>query len=196
MRVPDPRCCPRRAEAGDRGVLQGVVDVAGRTIEVQWLVSQGKEVEAEWQGRPFLLVDTGGWLPGGSDLDEKVSRQSERAIGDADAVKATTLGFKNIARIMKLVEPAATTAPRTRIWKWYWCAAITTRTPAILHVNLRGRGRQSLRLPCFAFCERGAILPAFTSFTGGGAYTPGEGDRVFAIVENEIIQATTAAHKR
>ncbi|MEP6835558.1 MAG: zinc-dependent metalloprotease, partial [Gemmatimonas sp.] len=34
--------------------------------------------------------------------------QSE-AIGDADAVKATTLGFKNIARIMKLVEPAAST---------------------------------------------------------------------------------------
>src|SRR5690625_677321 len=45
-----------------------------------------KEVEAEWQGRPFLLVDTGGWLPRGSDLDEKVSRQSERAIDEADAI--------------------------------------------------------------------------------------------------------------
>ncbi|MFN5598768.1 MAG: zinc-dependent metalloprotease, partial [Gemmatimonas sp.] len=33
--------------------------------------------------------------------------QSE-AIGDADAVRATTLGFKNIARVMKLVERAAT----------------------------------------------------------------------------------------
>ena len=41
---------------------------------------------------------------GGADPGE----QSE-AIGDADAVKATALGFKNIARIMKLVEPAATT---------------------------------------------------------------------------------------
>jgi GTP-binding protein len=45
-----------------------------------------KEVEAEWQGRPFLLVDTGGWLPGGDSLDEKVSLQSERAMGEADAV--------------------------------------------------------------------------------------------------------------
>ena len=45
-----------------------------------------KVVEAEWQGYPFLLVDTGGWLPGGDDLDEKVTRQSERAIHDADAV--------------------------------------------------------------------------------------------------------------
>ena len=45
-----------------------------------------KEVEGEWQGQPFLLVDTGGWLPGGSTLDSKVSQQSERAIRDADAV--------------------------------------------------------------------------------------------------------------
>jgi GTP-binding protein len=45
-----------------------------------------KEVEAEWQGVPFLLVDTGGWMPGGSSLDEKVSRQSEKAMRDADVV--------------------------------------------------------------------------------------------------------------
>lgn len=45
-----------------------------------------KEVEAEWLGRPFLLVDTGGWLPGGSDLDAKVSRQVEAAVKSADLV--------------------------------------------------------------------------------------------------------------
>jgi GTP-binding protein len=45
-----------------------------------------KEVAAEWQGHRFLLVDTGGWMPGGSALDEKVSRQSETAIREADAV--------------------------------------------------------------------------------------------------------------
>ncbi len=43
---------------------------------------------------------------GGADPGE----QSE-AIGDADAVRATALGFKNIERIMKLVMPAATTDP-------------------------------------------------------------------------------------
>ncbi len=32
------------------------------------------------------MVDTGGWLPGGSTLDEKVSAQSERAVREADAV--------------------------------------------------------------------------------------------------------------
>ena len=45
-----------------------------------------KEVEAEWNGVSFTLVDTGGWVPGGNDLDAKVSRQSEQAIRDADAV--------------------------------------------------------------------------------------------------------------
>ena len=45
-----------------------------------------KEVEADWQGTGFILVDTGGWVPGGSDLDAKVSRQSEHAIREADAV--------------------------------------------------------------------------------------------------------------
>jgi GTPase len=44
------------------------------------------EVEADWQGRRFLLVDTGGWVAGGSDLDDKVSRQSERAVDEADVV--------------------------------------------------------------------------------------------------------------
>lgn len=45
-----------------------------------------KEVDAEWLGVGFRLVDTGGWMPGGSDLDAKVSRQSEQAIREADAV--------------------------------------------------------------------------------------------------------------
>lgn len=45
-----------------------------------------KEVEADWQGHSFVVVDTGGWLAKGSELDSKVSRQSESAIADADAV--------------------------------------------------------------------------------------------------------------
>jgi uncharacterized protein len=57
------------------------------------------------------------------------------------------------------------------------------------HVHLRGRGRQGVRLPCFAFRERWAVLPAFTSFTGGGAYTPAAGDRIFAIAEGDVIPA-------
>ena len=45
-----------------------------------------QEREAVWLGQRFLLVDTGGWLPGGSDLDVKVSRQVEKAVRGADLV--------------------------------------------------------------------------------------------------------------
>jgi GTPase len=45
-----------------------------------------KEEQAEWLGVPFMVVDTGGWLPGGSDLDVKVSRQVEAAVRAADVV--------------------------------------------------------------------------------------------------------------
>jgi GTP-binding protein len=45
-----------------------------------------KELEAEWLDVPFLAVDTGGWMPGGDDLDEKVSRQVEAAVREADVV--------------------------------------------------------------------------------------------------------------
>ncbi|MGH9191268.1 MAG: ribosome biogenesis GTPase Der, partial [Acidimicrobiales bacterium] len=45
-----------------------------------------KDVDADWLGRPFRLVDTGGWMVGGSDLDARVSQQAERAIAEADVV--------------------------------------------------------------------------------------------------------------
>jgi GTP-binding protein len=48
-----------------------------------------KEVEADWLGNRFVLVDTGGWLPGGGDLEEKVSRQVEAAVREADLVLFT-----------------------------------------------------------------------------------------------------------
>lgn len=41
---------------------------------------------ATWLGREFRIVDTGGWLPSGSELDDKVSRQVEEAVRTADLV--------------------------------------------------------------------------------------------------------------
>ncbi len=45
-----------------------------------------KEVEADWQGRAFTVVDTGGWLVSGDALEDKVSRQAWAALDDADVV--------------------------------------------------------------------------------------------------------------
>ncbi len=45
-----------------------------------------KTIDAEWLGVPFSVVDTGGWMPSGDQLDEKVSGQVEAAVRDADVV--------------------------------------------------------------------------------------------------------------
>jgi GTP-binding protein len=70
-----------------------------------------KEVDADWQGVPFTLVDTGGWMPGGSDLDAKVSRQSEQAIRSAHAVLLVVDAVTGItdedARIAEVVRTLA-----------------------------------------------------------------------------------------
>jgi len=44
------------------------------------------ELDCEWNGRPFVVVDTGGWLGRGDTLDAKVARQAERAVAAADLV--------------------------------------------------------------------------------------------------------------
>ena len=51
---------------------------------------------------------------------------------------------------------------------------------------LRGRGGDRLRLPCFVFGERGAILPAFGEFTGHADVTRKPGDRIFVVGEDRI----------
>jgi GTP-binding protein len=77
-----------------------------------------KEVEAEWLGRPFRLVDTGGWLPEGASivdkaLDQNVSRQSEKAVREADLVLFVVdvaIGVtEEDARVADLLRRAGTT---------------------------------------------------------------------------------------
>jgi GTP-binding protein len=44
------------------------------------------ELDCEWNGRPFVVVDTGGWVGRGDTLDAKVTGQAERAVAAADLV--------------------------------------------------------------------------------------------------------------
>jgi DNA ligase-associated metallophosphoesterase len=54
-------------------------------------------------------------------------------------------------------------------------------------VNLVGRGRQSITLPCFAFSTRQVILPSFGKFTGRVAIRSSQNDRIFAILKDKVI---------
>ncbi len=54
-------------------------------------------------------------------------------------------------------------------------------------VNLAGKARQSLTLPCFAFGDKQAILPSFGKFTGRVAIRSRNTDRIFAVLKDNVI---------
>lgn len=56
-------------------------------------------------------------------------------------------------------------------------------------VQLNGKGRQRMKLPCFYFGSDYGILPAFGGFTGTHVIEPEERDRVFMIVDSKIMPA-------
>jgi uncharacterized protein len=59
-------------------------------------------------------------------------------------------------------------------------------------VRISGLGRQSLCLPCFYFGREYAVLPAFSRFTGTALIDPSAGDRVFAVVNKEVVELSLA----
>ena len=67
-----------------------------------------KELVAEWNGRAFRVIDTGGWIATDEPLAKQVSLQAERAIREADvllAVVDVTVGLTEedaqVARILQ-----------------------------------------------------------------------------------------------
>ncbi|MFP3899842.1 MAG: ribosome biogenesis GTPase Der [Acidimicrobiia bacterium] len=76
-----------RPNVGKSTLLNRVIGRREAIVEEQPGVTRDrKDVEADWLGRRFRLVDTGGWVARGSTLDEQVSRQAERAVAEADVV--------------------------------------------------------------------------------------------------------------
>ncbi len=59
-------------------------------------------------------------------------------------------------------------------------------------VRLGGKGRQTLRLPCFHLKANQLILPAFGEFTGTHALDPEPGDQFFALTGDAVVPLETA----
>lgn len=56
--------------------------------------------------------------------------------------------------------------------------------------RLNGRGRQSLRLPCFCIGERVSLLPAFGDFTGMMEVDANAGRRLYVVGDNGVWRVT------
>lgn len=57
-------------------------------------------------------------------------------------------------------------------------------------VSVKGRGRQSITVPCFYFSDNHGLLPAFGQFTGVKKIRPKKEDKVFGIAEGTVIELT------
>ena len=76
-----------RPNVGKSSLVNRIVGTRAAVVEEEQGVTRDRKVlTAEWAGVPFSIMDTGGWLAAGSDLEEKVSRQAERALAEADLI--------------------------------------------------------------------------------------------------------------
>ena len=76
-----------RPNVGKSSIVNRIVGRRVAVVEREPGVTRDrKELDAEWAGVPFVVVDTGGWLAAGGVLDAKVSAQAERAFAGADLV--------------------------------------------------------------------------------------------------------------
>jgi GTP-binding protein len=98
-----------RPNVGKSTLVNRIVGRRAAVVEEQPGVTRDrKELEAEWCGRAFTVVDTGGWLSSDDPLDAQVSAQAERAIAEADVVLLVvdvTVGLidedLDVARVLK-----------------------------------------------------------------------------------------------
>ena len=76
-----------RPNVGKSTLVNRIVGRRAAVVEERPGVTRDrKELDAEWCGHPFTVVDTGGWLTSDDPLDAQVSAQAERAIAEADVV--------------------------------------------------------------------------------------------------------------
>ncbi|MBV8958979.1 MAG: ribosome biogenesis GTPase Der [Actinobacteria bacterium] len=76
-----------RPNVGKSTLVNRIVGRREAIVEERPGVTRDRKVlETEWNGRPFTVIDTGGWLAAKDTLDSAVSKQSERAIADADVI--------------------------------------------------------------------------------------------------------------
>jgi GTP-binding protein len=76
-----------RPNVGKSSLVNRIVGSRAAVVEEEQGVTRDRKVlTADWAGRPFSVMDTGGWLAAGDALEAKVSEQAERAFEEADVV--------------------------------------------------------------------------------------------------------------
>lgn len=76
-----------RPNVGKSTLVNRILGRRETIVEEQPGVTRDRKVlEAEWAGREFRVIDTGGWVRDDEPLARQVSRQAERAMDEADLI--------------------------------------------------------------------------------------------------------------
>ncbi|RZJ65935.1 MAG: ligase-associated DNA damage response endonuclease PdeM [Flavobacterium sp.] len=123
-----------------------------------------------------------------------INARSEKfvlVIGNHDILKPEkyeSVGMA-IASELKVAEFLFTHEPEERDGYFTFCGHIHPG------VHLRGKGRQSMDLPCFFRTKNQMILPAFGEFTGKYILEPSEDDLIYVIADNQVMRVNLRARK-
>jgi GTP-binding protein len=101
-----------RPNVGKSTLINRIIGRRAAVVEERPGVTRDRrEFVADWSGRSFLLIDTGGWQASGDTLEDDISAQAEAAINTADVVllvlDATTALSDDDLGVAALLRPDA-----------------------------------------------------------------------------------------
>lgn len=172
---------PENTTVDDLARLGNILDATGS----QRLMILGDFFHATAGLQPEMLDSVGAWrkMRSGLKISLTLGNHDKRAGRPPDSWKIEILETKRIAPFLFQHEPGESVEGYVLSGHIH---------PAISISEKFGGG---IRTACFCFGERCAILPAFGSFTGMRNIAPRQGDRVFAIGNEEIVPIPTGLRR-
>lgn len=150
---------------------------------IEKLINEFQPREVIFLGDLFHSDHNQGWEIFRRWLRSKAPLQFKLVLGNHDVLEASAYRIKNLEVVEILdCEPFSLTHIPEETTHYNLAGHIH---PA---VKLRGKGRQSLKLPCFYFGHTNGILPAFGNFTGTARITINKKDDIFVIADHKVVK--------
>lgn len=150
---------------------------------IEKLINEFQPMEVVFLGDLFHSDHNQGWEIFRRWIRSKDPLQFKLVLGNHDVLEAPDYYIKNLEVIEVLdCAPFSLTHIPEETAHYNLAGHIH---PA---VKLRGKGRQSLRLPCFYFGPQHGILPAFGNFTGTARINISKEDQLFVIADHKVVK--------
>ena len=150
---------------------------------IEKLINEFQPKEVVFLGDLFHSDHNQGWEIFRRWIRSKAPLQFKLVLGNHDVLDATAYRIKNLEVIEVLDSKPFSLTHIPEETSYYNLAGHIH--PA---VKLRGKGRQSLRLPCFYFGLHNGILPAFGNFTGTARISITKEDELFVIADHKVVK--------